>query len=235
MGRVNFLECSFMFQKPRVPRWPTLLQPQSTVHPSRVSGLPGLGTSPLVQAPNVILHRTPTPIQPKPAGVLPPKLYQLTPKPFAPAGATLTIQGEAGGLPQPPKAPQNLTFMAAGKAGQNVVLSGFPAPALQANVFKPPPATTTGAAPPQPPGTLSKPMSVHLLNQGSSIVIPAQHMLPGQAAAAWCWSGERLRGDTPHPRSGAVAVMKSLSRVRLFATSWTAAYQAPLSMGFSRS
>ncbi|XP_077918886.1 BRD4-interacting chromatin-remodeling complex-associated protein isoform X2 [Halichoerus grypus] len=141
---------------------------------------PGLGTSPLVPAPNVILHRTPTPIQPKPAGVLPPKLYQLTPKPFAPAGTTLTIQGEAGGLPQPTKAPQNLTFMAAGKAGQNVVLSGFPAPALQANVFKQPPATTTGAAPPQPPGALSKPMSVHLLNQGSSIVIPAQHMLPGQ-------------------------------------------------------
>ncbi|XP_028635397.1 BRD4-interacting chromatin-remodeling complex-associated protein isoform X2 [Grammomys surdaster] len=141
---------------------------------------PGLGTSPLVQAPSVILHRTPTPIQPKPAGVLPPKLYQLTPKPFTPAGATLTIQGEPGTLPQQPKAPQNLTFMAAGKAGQNVVLSSFPAPALQANVFKQPPVTTTGTAPPQPPGTLSKPMSVHLLNQGSSIVIPAQHMLPGQ-------------------------------------------------------
>ena len=28
--------------------------------------------------------------------------------------------------------------------------------------------------------------------------------------------------------------MKSLSRVRLFATSWTVAYQAPLSMEFSR-
>ena len=28
--------------------------------------------------------------------------------------------------------------------------------------------------------------------------------------------------------------VKSLSRVRLLATSWTAAYQAPLSMGFSR-
>ena len=28
--------------------------------------------------------------------------------------------------------------------------------------------------------------------------------------------------------------MKSLSHVRLLATSWTAAYQAPLSMGFSR-
>ncbi|XP_013364999.1 PREDICTED: glioma tumor suppressor candidate region gene 1 protein, partial [Chinchilla lanigera] len=142
---------------------------------------PGLGTSPLVPAPNVILHRTPTPIQPKPTGVLPPKLYQLTPKPFAPTGATLTIQGEPGALPQQPKAPQNLTFMAAaGKAGQNVVLSGFPAPALQANVFKQPPVTTAGTAPPQTPGALSKPMSVHLLNQGSSIVIPAQHVLPGQ-------------------------------------------------------
>ena len=28
--------------------------------------------------------------------------------------------------------------------------------------------------------------------------------------------------------------MKSLTRVRLFATPWTVAYQAPLSMGFSR-
>ena len=28
--------------------------------------------------------------------------------------------------------------------------------------------------------------------------------------------------------------LKSLSRVRLFATPWTLAYQAPLSMGFSR-
>ena len=28
--------------------------------------------------------------------------------------------------------------------------------------------------------------------------------------------------------------VKSLSRVRLFATPWTVAYQAPLSMGFSR-
>lgn len=42
----------------------------------------GLGGS-LVPAPNVIIHRTPTPIQPKPAGVLQQKLYQITPKPFA--------------------------------------------------------------------------------------------------------------------------------------------------------
>ena len=32
----------------------------------------------------------------------------------------------------------------------------------------------------------------------------------------------------------AVAVVGSLSRIRLFAAPWTAAFQAPLSMGFSR-
>ena len=31
-----------------------------------------------------------------------------------------------------------------------------------------------------------------------------------------------------------VSEVKSLSRVRLFATLWTVAYQTPLSMGFSR-
>ncbi|XP_039235046.1 BRD4-interacting chromatin-remodeling complex-associated protein-like, partial [Pipra filicauda] len=130
----------------------------------------GLGGS-LVPAPNVIIHRTPTPIQPKPAGVLQQKLYQITPKPFAPNNA-LALPGEAQAKPQ-----QNLTFMA-GKAAPNVVLSGFPP-----NVFKPPP--------PQPPAALGKSMSVHVLNQGGSIVIPAQHfqgqnqfLLPGQLAGA---------------------------------------------------
>ena len=33
---------------------------------------------------------------------------------------------------------------------------------------------------------------------------------------------------------GRLQSMKSLSRVRLLATPWTAAYQAPLPMGFSR-
>ncbi|XP_032083563.1 BRD4-interacting chromatin-remodeling complex-associated protein isoform X3 [Thamnophis elegans] len=128
-------------------------------------------SSPLVQAQNVIIHRTPTPIQPKPAGVLQQKLYQITPKPFGPNNTTLTLQNEAALQQQ--KAQQNLTFMA-GKAGQNVVLSGFP-PGLPANMFKQPPPQQQ---------TLNKPMSVHLLNQGSSIVIPAQHvpqaMLQGQ-------------------------------------------------------
>ncbi|XP_025049192.1 BRD4-interacting chromatin-remodeling complex-associated protein [Alligator sinensis] len=140
-------------------------------------------SSSLVQAQNVIIHRTPTPIQPKPAGVLQQKLYQITPKPFGPNNTTLTIQNEAALQQQ--KAQQNLTFMA-GKPGQNVVLSGFP-PGLSANMFKQP----------QPQQqALSKPMSVHLLNQGSSIVIPAQHvpqamlqgqnqfLLPGQLAGA---------------------------------------------------
>ncbi|XP_039573622.1 BRD4-interacting chromatin-remodeling complex-associated protein-like [Passer montanus] len=130
----------------------------------------GLGGS-LVPAPNVIIHRTPTPIQPKPAGVLQQKLYQITPKPFAGAAAALALPGEA-----PAKAQQNLTFMA-GKAAPNVVLQGFPP-----GVFKPPP--------PQPPA-LGKSMSVHVLNQGGSIVIPAQpfqgqnqFLLPGQLAGA---------------------------------------------------
>ena len=34
--------------------------------------------------------------------------------------------------------------------------------------------------------------------------------------------------------NAAAAAAKSLSRVRPLATPWTAAYQAPLSMGFSR-
>ncbi|KAM5145856.1 BRD4-interacting chromatin-remodeling complex-associated protein isoform 1-T1 [Mantella aurantiaca] len=119
----------------------------------------------------VIIQRTPTPIQPKPAGVLQQKLFQISPKPFGPNNTTLTIQGEAA-LQQQQKAQQNLTFMA-GKPGQNVVLSSFPH-GLPANVFKQPPPQQQG---------LGKPMSVQLLNQGSSIVIPAQHaqaMLQGQ-------------------------------------------------------
>ncbi|XP_056395910.1 BRD4-interacting chromatin-remodeling complex-associated protein isoform X4 [Hyla sarda] len=120
----------------------------------------------------VIIQRTPTPIQPKPAGVLQQKVYQISPKPqFAPNNTTLTIQGDAS-LQQQPKSQQNLTFMT-GKPGQNVVLSSFPQ-GLPANVFKQPPPQQQ---------TLGKSMSVQLLNQGSSIVIPAQHaqaMLQGQ-------------------------------------------------------
>ena len=46
------------------------------------------------------------------------------------------------------------------------------------------------------------------------------------------------RGSLPdigiNPSSSVNVKVKSLSRVRLFAAPWTAAYQTPLSMGFSR-
>ncbi|KAG8448837.1 hypothetical protein GDO86_015780 [Hymenochirus boettgeri] len=130
----------------------------------------------------VIIQRTPTPIQPKPAGVLSQKIFQISPKPFNPNNATLTIQGEPA--LQQPKTQQNLAFMT-GKPGSNVVLSSFPQ-GLPTNVFKQPPTQQQA---------LGKPMSVQLLNQGSSIVIPAQHaqamlqgqnqfLLPGQLAGA---------------------------------------------------
>ncbi|KAM4695774.1 BRD4-interacting chromatin-remodeling complex-associated protein [Rhinophrynus dorsalis] len=137
-----------------------------------------LTVTPSLNSP-VIIQRTPTPIQPKPAGVLQQKLYQISPKPFPQNNA---IPGEAALQPQ--KNQQNLAFMAS-KSGQNVVLSGFPQ-GLPTNVFKQPPPQQQA---------LSKPMSVHLLNQGSSIVIPAQHaqamlqsqnqfLLPGQLTGA---------------------------------------------------
>ena len=42
----------------------------------------------------------------------------------------------------------------------------------------------------------------------------------------------KREGDPGHTLKS--SEMKSLSRVRLFVTPWTLAYQAPLSMGFSR-
>ena len=48
-------------------------------------------------------------------------------------------------------------------------------------------------------------------------------------------SVEPDRGDGLHNTVNALKVkVKSLSRVQLFATPWTVAYQASLSMGFSR-
>ena len=47
--------------------------------------------------------------------------------------------------------------------------------------------------------------------------------------------GEQLEICTNHPRLSLLKVkVKSLRRVRLFATSWTVAHQTPPSMGFSR-
>ena len=56
--------------------------------------------------------------------------------------------------------------------------------------------------------------------------------------AHWCSQlnpVQTLQGPPSQPPSaGSLLVCWSLSHVRLFATPWTAAHQAPLSMGFSR-
>ncbi|XP_051792147.1 BRD4-interacting chromatin-remodeling complex-associated protein isoform X1 [Erpetoichthys calabaricus] len=135
-------------------------------------------SSPIMQAHNVIIQRTPTPIQPKPtsAGVIQSKLYPISPKPFGPnstgqsnpQSATLTLQNETA-----QKGQQNVAFMTS-KPPQNVVLSttGTPFPqSLQANIFKQQQA---------PQQALGKPLSVHLLNNAGSIVIPSQAMIQGQ-------------------------------------------------------
>ena len=48
------------------------------------------------------------------------------------------------------------------------------------------------------------------------------------------WSGLPFPSPVRKYEVNEVSELKSLSGVRLFATPWTVAYQAPLSMGFSR-
>ncbi|XP_078287333.1 BRD4-interacting chromatin-remodeling complex-associated protein-like [Rhinoraja longicauda] len=117
--------------------------------------------------PNVIVQRTPTPIQPKPsASLVQHKLFQISSKPFGPSSAALALQTEAplqqAQAPQQ-KAQPNVAFMA-GKPGQNVVFSAS-GPGFSSGVFKPQQA---------PPQAFGKPMSLQL--QGGSIVIQPQHM-----------------------------------------------------------
>ncbi|XP_023817175.1 BRD4-interacting chromatin-remodeling complex-associated protein isoform X5 [Oryzias latipes] len=150
------------------------------------SGLVGFGSTPLssgvtsqVQTQggqimqNVIIQRTPTPIQPKPpqGGPIQPKLFKQQPQQPSPQ----TLQNDAHkalGIQQiPVSAAQNVTFLT-GKPGSNVVLSTqatTQGPQFQQSLFK--------QQGPQPSG---KPLSVHLLNQPSSFVIPSQTVLQGQ-------------------------------------------------------
>ena len=63
-------------------------------------------------------------------------------------------------------------------------------------------------------------------------------------AVTFCWiqchcflasaSAEVMLGDCTLCTKGLISEVKSLSCVRLFATPWTVAHQAPPSMGFSR-
>ncbi|KAM6987926.1 BRD4-interacting chromatin-remodeling complex-associated protein isoform 5-T5 [Tautogolabrus adspersus] len=124
---------------------------------------------------NVIIQRTPTPIQPKPpqGGAIQPKLFKQQQQ--QPQQIPQTSQNDAHktlGLQQiPVSTAQNVTFLT-GKPGSNVVLNTqgtTQGPQFQQTLFK----QQAG----QPSG---KPLSVHLLNQSGSIVIPSQTVLQGQ-------------------------------------------------------
>lgn len=122
---------------------------------------------------NVIIQRTPTPIQPKPpqGGAIQTKLF----KQQQPQPVPHSLQNDANkalGLQQlPVSAAQNVAFLT-GKPGSNVVLSTQAAsqgPQFQPTLFKQQTAHPSG-----------KPLSVQLLNQSGSIVIPSQTVLQGQ-------------------------------------------------------
>ncbi|XP_057694781.1 BRD4-interacting chromatin-remodeling complex-associated protein-like isoform X1 [Corythoichthys intestinalis] len=151
------------------------------------AGLLGFGSTPLSSGMasqtqtqgqimhNVIIQRTPTPIQPKPpqGGTLQTKLFK--PQQQQPQTVPSNLQNDATkalGLQQiPVSAAQNVTFLT-GKPGSNVVLGTQATPQgsqFQQTLFKQQAAQAAG-----------KPLSVHLLNQSGSIVIPSQTVLQGQ-------------------------------------------------------
>uniref|UniRef100_A0A1A8P8Z4 Glioma tumor suppressor candidate region gene 1 n=1 Tax=Nothobranchius pienaari TaxID=704102 RepID=A0A1A8P8Z4_9TELE len=153
------------------------------------AGLVGFGSTPLstgvapqTQNPgqimqNVIIQRTPTPIQPKPpqGGAIQGKLFKPQQQSQPQQAAPQVMQNDAHkalGLQQiPVSAAQNVAFLT-GKPGSNVVLSTRAAtqgPQFQQTLFKQHAAQPSG-----------KPLSVHLLNQQGSIVIPSQTVLQGQ-------------------------------------------------------
>lgn len=145
---------------------------------SAPTGIVGFGSTPLssgIGPQNVIIQRTPTPIQPKPpqGGAIQPKLFK--PQQQQPQPASQPLQNDAHktlGLQQiPVSTAQNVAFLT-GKPGSNVVLTTqatTQGPQFQQALFK----QQAG----QPSG---KPLSVHLLNQTGSIVIPSQTVLQGQ-------------------------------------------------------
>lgn len=157
---------------------------------SAPAGLVGFGSTPLNSGigpqtqtqgqimQNVIIQRTPTPIQPKPpqGGAIQPKLFkQQQPQQPQPQPTSQPLQNDAHkalGLQQlPVSTAQNVAFLT-GKPGSNVVLSTqatTQGPQFQQTLFKQQAAQPSG-----------KPLSVHLLNQPGSIVIPSQTVLQGQ-------------------------------------------------------
>ncbi|XP_010783381.1 glioma tumor suppressor candidate region gene 1 protein isoform X3 [Notothenia coriiceps] len=124
---------------------------------------------------NVIIQRTPTPIQPKPpqGGAIQPKLFKQQQQQQQPLPQSLQNDAhKALGLQQiPVTSAQNVAFLT-GKHGSNVVLSTqttTQGSQFQQTLFKQQAAQQSG-----------KPLSLHLLNQQGSIVIPSQTVLQGQ-------------------------------------------------------
>ncbi|XP_017321323.2 BRD4-interacting chromatin-remodeling complex-associated protein isoform X1 [Ictalurus punctatus] len=122
---------------------------------------------------NVIIQRTPTPIQPKPpqGSSIQPKSFKQQPQ----MPASHTLQNDANkalGVQQvPASTAQNVAFLT-GKPSSNVVLSTqttTQGTQFSQALFKQHSNPTSG-----------KPLSVHLLNQQGSIVIPSQAVLQGQ-------------------------------------------------------
>ncbi|KAK2846657.1 hypothetical protein Q5P01_009656 [Channa striata] len=124
---------------------------------------------------NLIIQRTPTPIQPKPpqGGAIQPKPFKQQQQQQQQQPASQPIQNDAHktiGLQQlPVSAAQSVAFLT-GKPGSNVVLSTqTQGPQFQQTLFKQQAAQPSG-----------KPLSVQLVNQSGSIVIPSQTVLQGQ-------------------------------------------------------
>ncbi|XP_041090487.1 BRD4-interacting chromatin-remodeling complex-associated protein-like [Polyodon spathula] len=188
------------------PQPPDSLQPLQGKPPGgALNGGFGNGPGPpsqcssLLQPQNIVIQRTPTPIQPKPptGGVIQPKIYQLSPKTSFSAGGAgpggqastqggvplSALQGEGGQKQQQ----QNVAVLAGKPGQQNLVFStpggAFPQ-ALSASLFKHqqgPQQQQQNQNQNQNQSQQSKPLSLHLLNQAGSIVIPSQAMLQGQS------------------------------------------------------
>lgn len=122
---------------------------------------------------NVIIQRTPTPIQPKPpqGGAIQPKIFKQQQQLPAPHALPNDANKALGVQQIPVSAGQNVTFLP-GKSVSNVVLSAQAA--SQGTQF------SQALLRQQGPQTSGKPLSVHLLNQQGSIVIPSQTVLQGQ-------------------------------------------------------
>ncbi|XP_077104469.1 BRD4-interacting chromatin-remodeling complex-associated protein isoform X4 [Siphateles boraxobius] len=122
---------------------------------------------------NVIIQRTPTPIQPKPpqGGSIQPKIFKQHQQLPAPHNLPNDANKALGVQQIPVSAGQNVTFLP-GKSVSNVVLSTQAA--SQGTQF------SQALLRQQGPQTSGKPLSVHLLNQQGSIVIPSQTVLQSQ-------------------------------------------------------